>query len=228
MDRETAKKNMRKLLKSEFAFLIKEHGFIPRGISYIRISRQILQFITFDSSRFNLDKTTTVHVQLLIEPLDFIHCSLGGRIRNPGDWYAFDTEEQALDSVARMKENVLNVALPYLNDSSDLESIASSEYQTRWSKFWGDSAGVDYMRAFLYAFLNRKLDFMRMFEKIAPIYEQDDRDWAVAKFERLKSLKQNFDNRPAIKNMFAEWMAYTVRALKLDNRVNVNDLVPNE
>lgn len=219
---------MKKLYKTEFGFLMKDHGFfLHPGVSFLRISNQMLHCITFGSSSYGPRTTTTVHVQFLFNPMDFFGIHVGGRIRNNHDeWFYFDTDENVADSIRRMKENIQKVALPFLDDSSSLEKIVSEPYQTKWREFWPDLDPINNLRALIYAYIGDEENFDIVYGKLEKDFGEDDRDWVIAENARLKLLKENFQNRSMIRNFFREWIEFTAKGLKLEKYVNVDEILP--
>jgi hypothetical protein len=221
---------MRKLVEKRFPYLLVDYGFFPYpGVSLLRVSNHILHCITFGSSQSKTRTTLTVFLQLLIKPTDFFGFSIGRDIRHPdsrlAEWYDFETDEAAEESVRMLDENIRQIALPLLNESTDLATLVSDEYQKRWGPlFWGESPAQNYLRALIHAFLGNKSEFMRLFDCLAPTFRDDWRDWAIKENENLKYLREHFDDRPQVREKFREFIDFSVRGLRLGDRVDIDAL----
>lgn len=215
--------DVKKMIEDAFPYLINKHGFvIYQKDSLIKVSEYVLKGICFERSQYFQELTVTPFIQPLIIPFESLSLALGRRLEikntaaGTGHWYQFTDPVKVADVLSDMKRNIDEVALPYIEDSKDISTLGCAKYQKKWACFWGDSVSVDKKRCYIYAFSGQKKDFLETFERIQPIVEEDDRDWAIEDFNRLKRMRERLDDPYELKRVFQECIDYSVQGLKLE------------
>lgn len=224
--------DVKRYVKQALPFLLKENRFdFMGGIKVIRVSEFVLQGMSFNPSSHCRQLRLQPFVWPLIWPTDFIglvYSDLICHVNHKGlntEWYELEGDpKNILANMEDMIKNIKEIALPYLDDSSDLVRLASAEYQQKWSRFWGETIKQLKGKCLLYAY-TRELDkFENTFRTIEPICSSDDRDWAIREWNYLNEVRDHIHDIDALKIIFKRSIEFCITGLKLE-KYNINTSV---